>query len=99
MKDLNIDIVKYSDAYRDQILMVWENSVLATHDFLRQSDFQTIRKIVHTINFNGFDVYCLTCHGNVAGFIGIADRKVEMLFLMPVYGAGIGKKADEFCDL
>ena len=93
----NPEIVKYSDKQRQQILNVWEKSVLATHDFLRRSDFQTIKEIVKTIDFNAFDVYCLMQNAEVAGFLGVADHKVEMLFLSPDYfGKGLGKKLLDF---
>ena len=89
----NFEIVKYSDTYRKQILDVWEKSVLATHDFLKPSDFLAIKEIVKTINFNAFDVYCLVQNAEVAGFLGVAEQKVEMLFLSPNYfGKGLGKK-------
>ena len=55
----NLENVKYSDKYRKQVLDVWEKSVLATHDFLKPSDFHAIKEIVKTIDFNAFDVYCL----------------------------------------
>lgn len=93
----NFEIVKYSDEYREQLLDVWEKSVLATHDFLSSTDFQSIKEIVYTIDFNAFDVYCLSDNGKVIGFLGAANQKVEMLFLSPLYfGKGLGKKLMEF---
>ena len=88
-----IEIVKYSDKLREQLLDVWEKSVLATHDFLSATDFQEIKNIVATIDFNAFDVYCLIDKNNVIGFLGTANKKVEMLFLSPEQiGKGLGKK-------
>jgi putative acetyltransferase len=89
----NLEIVKYSDRYKEPILDVWEKSVLATHDFLRPSDFRAIKEIVRTIDFSAFDVYCLVQNNEVVGFLGAAAQKVEMLFLSPVhFGKGLGKK-------
>ncbi len=34
MPSESFEIIKYSDAYKQQVLTVWEKSVLATHDFL-----------------------------------------------------------------
>jgi putative acetyltransferase len=94
---MEIKIMKYSDDYREQLLLVWEKSVLATHDFLTPEDFQSIKEAVHTINFNAFDVYCLTENSKLLGFLGVADQKVEMLFLSPeCFGQGLGKKLMEF---
>lgn len=91
------EIVKYSDKHRKQLLDVWEKSVLATHDFLCPADFQEIKEIVATIDFNAFDVYCLLDTRNVIGFLGTVNQKVEMLFLSPEQiGKGLGKKLLNF---
>ena len=90
-------IIRYEEKFRDQVLAVWERSVLATHDFLDPTDFNSIKEIVHTINFTAFQVYCLVVDQKVAGFVGVADRKVEMLFLDPLFlGQGLGKKLMDF---
>ncbi|MCX2679267.1 GNAT family N-acetyltransferase [Galbibacter sp. EGI 63066] len=93
----NIQIVKYTDKYREALLVVWEQSVLATHDFLNPSDFQDIKELVQSIDFNAFEVCCMLENSKVIGFIGVVDRKVEMLFLSPEYlGKGLGKKLLDF---
>jgi putative acetyltransferase len=97
MKSSDFDIVKYSAHYKDQILDVWEKSVLATHDFIAMEDFESIKEIVKTVDFNSLEVYCLIKNTEIAGFIGVAARKVEMLFLSPNYfGKGMGKKLMDF---
>lgn len=73
----NFKIERYSDRYHPQVLEVWEKSVLATHGFLDPLDFVEIRELVHTINFNAFDMYCLMQGTIVAGFVGIAGQKIE----------------------
>ena len=86
------EIKAYDQKYKQQILKVWEQSVLATHDFLTPTDFSEIKKLVQAINFNHFQVYCLTENDLVIGFIGVGDKKIEMLFLDPTYfGQGLGK--------
>ena len=93
----SFEITKYSDTYRPQVLAVWEKSVLATHDFLTPSDFEEIKELVRTINFNDLQVFCLVDGIEVAGFIGVADKKVEMLFIAPEYfGQGHGLKLLNF---
>lgn len=88
-----VEIHKYSDTYKDQVLQVWEKSVAATHHFLKPEDFQSIKKIVQTLDFNLFNLYCLVIDSEVAGFLSVVGRKVEMLFLSPEYiGKGWGKK-------
>ena len=91
------EIVKYAEKHREQLLNVWEKSVLATHDFLSTSDFQEIKEIVATIDFNAFEVCCLLDGNTVIGFLGAANQKVEMLFLSPEQiGKGLGKKLLNF---
>lgn len=97
MKNLIIEIRPYDDSFREQLLFVWEKSVLATHSFLSKDDFISIREIVHTLDFNNFDVYCLTQEYKVIGFLGLLEKKVEMLFLDPNhFGQGLGKKLMDF---
>jgi putative acetyltransferase len=93
MQHHNFEILKYSDEHREQLLDVWEKSVLASHDFLKPTDFQSIKETVKAIDFNAFEVYCLVQDDRVAGFLGVAEQKIEMLFLSPSYmGKGLGKK-------
>src|SRR5213596_92344 len=64
-----------------RVVEVWEASVRATHHFVAESDIEMFRPLVfdelpHT------DLACvLEVNGMVAGFIGIAEGKVEMLFI------------------
>ncbi len=93
----NFEIIKYSDTYKQQVLTVWEKSVLATHDFLTPTDFKEIKELVHTINFNDFQVFCLVKGKGISGFIAVEDKKVEMLFLDPEYfSQGLGQKLLNF---
>ncbi len=80
-----IQLLPYSESLRPAILAVWERAVLATHDFLSQPDFEAIKKEVLAINFQDFEVFCLLKGGTVVGFVGIADRKIEMLFVDPAH--------------
>jgi putative acetyltransferase len=97
MKENDILIHPYNEIYRQEILAIWENSVLATHHFLSLTDFVEIKQLVANLNFNEFQVFCSVNENTVMGFIGVADEKVEMLFLDPKYfGHGIGKKLLSF---
>jgi putative acetyltransferase len=97
MQTNNLQIKPYNDIYRQQVLEIWEQSVLATHDFLTQTDFEEIKLLVESINFNDLEVFCLTNENFVLGFIGVADKKIEMLFLDPKYfGQALGQKLLSF---
>jgi putative acetyltransferase len=96
-RHLQTDIKPYEEKFRQQMLSLWERSVLATHTFLSPEDFISIKEIVQSIDFRAFDVYCLVQQDKVIGFLGAAEKKVEMLFLDPLFfGQGFGKKLMEF---
>lgn len=97
MPKQNYKIEAYTNSDREQILNVWEKSVLATHDFLKPTDFKEIKALVQTIDFDHFDVYCLKQNNKVVGFIRVAEQKIEMLFFLPEYiGKGLGKMLTDF---
>jgi putative acetyltransferase len=97
MSNQNFKIEPYTDNDKEEIINVWEKSVLATHHFLDPIDFREIKTLVQKINFNDFEVYCLKQNNQIAGFIGVAKRKIDMLFILPEYtGKGLGRKLTEF---
>lgn len=88
----NPTFVPYTDIYNQHVLQVWEQAVLATHHFLSTEDFNEIKVLVNTINFNEFVVFCSIHDNQVTGFIGVANKKIEMLFITPShFGKGLGK--------
>jgi putative acetyltransferase len=91
-------VLKYRDEYRDDVIDVWERSVRATHDFLAPDDIDFFKAIVHGIDFNAFDVYCAFDEADrMIGILGVADHKLEMLFLTPdQIGRGVGKQLMQF---
>lgn len=91
-------IIPYSPELRQQMLDVWERSVLATHDFLKPEDFKEIKELVATIDFSGFEVYCLMQEDKVRGFLGVADQKLEMLFFS-IPPASVKETGKSYCSL
>jgi putative acetyltransferase len=73
---------------------VWEASVRATHHFLSEADIQFYKPLVQQEYLRLVEVhYVRGVNGRIAGFVGTAERKVEMLFIHPQSrGLGIGKK-------
>src|SRR5260221_3662722 len=77
-----------------RVVEVWEASIRATHTFATEADIEVIRPLVR----DGLpDVPHLLCvrepAGQVVGFIGVQDGKVEMLFVHPAWrGQGIGRR-------
>jgi len=89
---MNTQIIKYNPVYKNEVLSVWEKSVLATHLFLSEEDFVEIKLMLQDFDFTQLDVFLLSVDQKIAGFIGISDQKIEMLFLDPDYiGKGYGK--------
>ncbi|WP_106420638.1 GNAT family N-acetyltransferase [Salinicola tamaricis] len=77
-----------------RLIEVWEASVRATHDFLAEQDLQVLKPLI--LN-QYFDAVCLTLacseQGDIAGFSGVADANIEMLFIAPdCRGQGIGTR-------
>lgn len=74
------------------LLTLWEDSVRASHHFLQDSDIEALKPFV----VEGIKVipvlYVAYAEGVPVAFMGIADRKIEMLFVSPAhFGNGIGK--------
>ena len=78
----------------EQLLKVWESSVKATHLFLSDDEINNIRQYVPQA-LKGVPVLVIeeNENGNLVGFMGIADKMLEMLFILnECRGQGIGKQ-------
>ncbi|KAA6439326.1 GNAT family N-acetyltransferase [Dyadobacter flavalbus] len=76
-----------------EVIFVWEASVRASHHFLAEADIQYYKPVIVTDYLPVLDLFGIRhASGGLAGFIGIAGRKIEMLFVHPDdFGKGIGK--------
>lgn len=88
----SVSPIRESDV--DCAVEVWEYSVRATHHFVCEEDIQIFRPMVHNALKHMIDTACVRdAHGQVAGFVAVADGRVEMLFLHPdVRGQGAGRR-------
>ena len=78
----------------EQLLKVWESSVRATHLFLSEEEINEIKKYVPEA-LKGVPILVIAedKNGNPAGFMGVADNMLEMLFISSENrGQGIGKQ-------
>lgn len=81
----------------EKLLRIWDSSVRSTHDFLSENDIRSIRPEVAEGLHGIPELYCYFEAGEPLGFIGIADSKIEMLFVdANAQGAGIGRKLIEY---
>lgn len=96
-KDLFVSHVVYKKD-RDALLIssmvsLWEKSVKASHDFLSELDINNLIPVVKDA-IKEIENLIILYHGDsLIGFIGMEQRKIEMLFVSPEYfGCGCGKE-------
>lgn len=79
-----------------EIIDVWEQSVRATHHFLPEEYLQQIKNLLPSI-FPAVQLFVVHNNHKISGFLGVAEQKIEMLFIHPdSRGKGIGKQLTEF---
>lgn len=78
----------------EQLLDVWEKSVRATHLFLSDKEIKEIKKFVPTaLTAVPHLIIETNTKGTPIAFMGIDNRKLEMLFIAPKErGKGLGRK-------
>ena len=93
-----IEVAEITQSLIEQLIVVWEKSVKATHLFLSDNEVEEIKKyipqalkgIVHLIiaeNENSRPI----------AFMGIEEQKLEMLFIAPEErGKGLGRKLIQY---
>lgn len=86
------EVSNREDALIERLLTVWESAVRATHLFLSDEEIRNIRQYVpQALREVPVLVVAEQEDGTPAGFIGIADRMLEMLFVSAEKrGQGIG---------
>lgn len=67
------------------IIDLWERSVKATHGFLNPDYINRLRPLVLKYLRQIEICHVKTADSQIAGFIGTADNKIEMLFVHPDY--------------
>lgn len=94
---MRIEIFEFDKENYEELRDVWEKSVRATHHFLQEKDIQNIKEKIFEY-FACVDIFGMKNQkGDITGFIGIADGKIEMLFINPEYfGQKIGKNFVSF---
>ena len=95
MKKLNIKEIKdRNSSLISQLLEVWEDSVKATHLFLSSWEIENIKKYVpQAISLVSHLIIIENENQQPIGFMGIENRKLEMLFIKNnERGKGLGKQ-------
>lgn len=88
-----VEVKERNSVLIQNLLEVWESSVKATHLFLSGDEINNIKQYVPQ-TLSGVPVLAVAENenGNPAGFMGVADKMLEMLFISNENrGLGIGK--------
>ncbi len=74
-----------------QLVGIWDKSVRTSHHFLTETAIQALRPCVGEALTEVPLLAIAESEGIMAGFIGICDTKIEMLFVAPeAIGHGVG---------
>ncbi len=86
-------IVTIHESEYPEVVEVWEASVYATHDFLKEEDIAYFKPLILLVYLKAVDLRCVrNDQHKMIGFLGVAENKIEMLFIHPnAMGKGIGK--------
>ena len=86
------EIQKRNPLQMKELLRVWEDSVRATHLFLSDAEVKRIKKYVPYALENVEHLIAAEAE-NLVTFMGIQNKRLEMLFVAPQEGGkGIGKQ-------
>ena len=85
--------IEQADAGDYQALIaLWEASVRATHHFLQEADITALKPLILEHYFAAVDLVCARGEEEIAGFCGVHDGNIEMLFIAPeARGSGVGR--------
>ncbi|WP_418907039.1 acetyltransferase [Glutamicibacter endophyticus] len=73
------------------ILQIWRSAVEATHHFLSQSEIGALAELIENMYLDQVQVTVALRGAKPVGFSGLADGKLEMLFVAPeAFGCGVG---------
>ena len=89
-----VEVIDRATELIEQLLNIWESSVKATHLFLSNDEICNIKKYVPQA-LTGVPVLIVAENenGKPVGFMGVADKMLEMLFILnECRGQGIGKQ-------
>lgn len=79
------------------LVEIWQRSVRETHSFLTEKDIMEIRESLISKYFKAVSLYVIYDEDTIAGFIGLYENNIEMLFIDPMFmGKGLGTRLVEF---
>ncbi|MFQ1607574.1 GNAT family N-acetyltransferase [Aeromonas veronii] len=86
-------IVPVSRADYPALIALWEASVRATHHFLPEAEILALKPLILEHYFDAVTLHSArTEEGQITGFSGVYEGKLEMLFVAPgARGSGVGR--------
>ncbi len=77
----------------ERLVAIWESAVRATHHFLLESDIAALRPLLLNAYLPNLRVVIARDGaGNIHGFLGVDENRIEMLFVDDASrGKGVGK--------
>ena len=93
-----LEVAKITPSLAEQLILVWEKSVKATHLFLTEKEVEEIKKYIpQALNGVAYLIMAEDKDGRPAAFMGIEEQKLEMLFILPEErGKGLGRKLIQY---
>ncbi|GGB98006.1 GNAT family N-acetyltransferase [Dyadobacter sediminis] len=91
-------IIPLSKEDFSEVTSLWEASVRTSHHFLSEADIQFYKPLVLNAYLPSLSLFGIRrASGEISGFIGVAEGKIEMLFVRPDdFGKGIGQALCRF---
>lgn len=93
-----IEVAETTLPLLEQLIVVWEKSVKATHLFLSENEVEAIKKYIpQALNGIAHLIIVENKEGCPVAFMGIEEQKLEMLFISPEeQGKGLGRKLIQY---
>lgn len=89
----NITILSYEPSMLPEMLKIWQDSVRASHFFLKDSDIVEIKQEVKAAFSSLQNILVAKLNNDFAGFIGVSEKSIEMLFVASkFFNLGLGKR-------
>lgn len=82
-----------------EVVDLWEISVRATHHFLPEADIEFFKPLILRDYLKAVTLSCIRDdRAKIIAFAGVAEDKMEMLFVHPAhFGKGLGKALTLHC--
>ena len=98
IKNMEFQIIPLAEEDFPEVTSLWEASVRASHRFLSEADIQFYKPLILSDYLPTLNLFGIRhASRGIAGFIGVAERRIEMLFVQPDdFGKGIGQALCRF---